>query len=26
VMYTEIAKSVDFIKNYPLAFDNLSNH
>ena len=25
VMYTEIAKSVDFVKNYPLAFDDLKN-
>jgi hypothetical protein len=25
VMYTEIAKSVDFVKNYPLAFDELEN-
>ena len=25
VMYTEIAKSVDFIKNYPLKFDDLKN-
>ena len=25
VMYTEIAKSVDFIKNYPLKFDELKN-
>jgi histidine ammonia-lyase len=25
VMYTEIAKSVDFVKNYPLKFDDLKN-
>ena len=25
VMYTEIAKSVDFVKNYPLEFDTLKN-
>ena len=25
VMYTEIAKSVDFIQHYPLAFDDLAN-
>jgi histidine ammonia-lyase len=25
VMYTEIAKSVEFVKNYPLAFDDLQN-
>jgi histidine ammonia-lyase len=25
VMYTEIAKSVDFVKNYPIAFDDLKN-
>ena len=25
VMYTEIAKSVEFVKNYPLAFDDLKN-
>jgi hypothetical protein len=25
VMYTEIAKSVDFVKNYPLDFDILKN-
>ena len=25
VMYTEIAKSVQFIKDYPLAFDELGN-
>jgi len=24
-MYTEIAKSVDFVKNYPLDFDMLKN-
>ena len=25
VMYTEIAKSVQFVKDYPLAFDDLQN-
>jgi histidine ammonia-lyase len=25
VMYTEIAKSVQFVKDYPLAFDDLEN-